>query len=144
MLAVFVKEALYYAVFSPEVPISSSAPSPSSHFLPTFWERTFSRHLQFCHNMVFVFRPRTVPGTPGFNLLLNPSVNVILPWDVTPCSPAELCLPQVTRLFSPCSVESRHLQQLPCLVRFLLAAVIFTALFIRHLTELYQQHCVSV
>jgi hypothetical protein len=38
-------------------------------------------------------------GAPGFNMLLNPSVNVILTWDVTPCSLTELYLAQVTRLF---------------------------------------------
>lgn len=61
-------------------------------------------NLQFCHNVVFVFRHRTVAGTPGFNLLLNPYANVMLTWDVTPCSLAELHLPQVTRIFPPCSI----------------------------------------
>jgi len=57
-------------------------------------------HFQFCHNVVFVFRHRTVAGTPGFNLLLNlVFVNVILTWDVTPCSLAELYFP-----FPPCSL----------------------------------------
>ena len=103
---VFGKEVLYYG-FLPlgpnmflTTPNLLSSHNFGTHLLPPVQHT----HRQFRHNVVFVFRHRTVAGTPGFNLLLNPSSVNVMTWDVTPCSLAELYFPQITRPFPPCSV----------------------------------------